>query len=53
VEVYLDHLREAVDIELSALGDSGSIELFAFIKRFAHRGTRFRAPHEKSESPGM
>jgi cytochrome P450/putative sterol carrier protein len=37
VEVYLDHLREAVDIELSALGDSGSIELFAFTKRLAHR----------------
>ena len=37
VEVYLDHLREAVDVELSALGDSGSIELFAFTKRLAHR----------------
>ena len=37
VEVYLDHLHEAVDVELSALGDSGSIELFAFTKRLAHR----------------
>jgi cytochrome P450 len=37
VEVYLDHLREAVDVELSALGESGSIELFAFTKRLAHR----------------
>ncbi|MFA9411338.1 MAG: SCP2 sterol-binding domain-containing protein [Deltaproteobacteria bacterium] len=37
VEVYLDHLREAVDVELSSLGESGSIELFAFTKRLAHR----------------
>jgi cytochrome P450/putative sterol carrier protein len=37
VEVYLDHLREAVGVELSALGESGSIELFAFTKRLAHR----------------
>lgn len=37
VEVYLDHLHQAVDVELSALGESGSLELFAFTKRLAHR----------------
>ncbi|MDH3655271.1 MAG: SCP2 sterol-binding domain-containing protein [Myxococcales bacterium] len=37
VEVYLDHLHKVVDVELSALGESGSLELFAFTKRLAHR----------------
>ena len=37
VEAYLDHLYQAVDVELSALGESGSLELFAFTKRLAHR----------------
>jgi cytochrome P450 len=37
VEVYLDHLHKAVDLELCALGRSGSLELFAFTKRLAHR----------------
>ncbi|NNE18352.1 MAG: cytochrome [Myxococcales bacterium] len=37
VEVYLDHLYKAVELELSALGESGSLELFAFTKRLAHR----------------
>jgi len=37
VEVYLEHLCRAVDLELRALGDSGSLELFAFTKRLAHR----------------
>ena len=37
VEVYLAHLHKAVDVELSALGASGSLELFAFTKRLAHR----------------
>ena len=37
VEVYLEHLHKAVDVELSALGESGSLELFAFTKRLAHR----------------
>jgi cytochrome P450/putative sterol carrier protein len=37
VEVYLDHLRAAVDLELNALGESGTFEVFAFTRRLAHR----------------
>ncbi len=37
VEVYLHHLRRAVDDELSSWGKAGSVELFSFTKRLAHR----------------
>jgi len=37
VETYLENLRTAVAFELDDLGDSGSIELFTFTKRLAHR----------------
>jgi cytochrome P450 len=37
VETYLENLRAAVAFELDDLGDSGSIELFTFTKRLAHR----------------
>ena len=37
VETYLENLRTAVDFELDDLGDEGSIELFTFTKRLAHR----------------
>ena len=37
VAVYLGHLREAVDLELRALGSAGSLELFAFTRRLGHR----------------
>ncbi len=37
VETYLENLRNAVDFELADLGDEGSIELFTFTKRLAHR----------------
>ncbi len=37
VEAYLENLRTAVAFELDDLGNSGSIELFTFTKRLAHR----------------
>ncbi len=37
VETYLENLRNAVAFELDDLGESGSIELFTFTKRLAHR----------------
>ncbi len=37
VAVYLDHVREAVDIELRGLGVAGRLELFAFTRRLGHR----------------
>lgn len=37
VEVYLDNLREAVELALRELGDRGEIELFAFTRRLGHR----------------
>ena len=37
IEAYLENLRTAVEFELDDLGDSGSIELFTFTKRLAHR----------------
>ena len=37
VETHLDNLRTAVDFELDDLGDEGTIELFTFTKRLAHR----------------
>jgi cytochrome P450 len=37
VEVYLDHLDQAIAIELAQLGISGSFEVFAFTRRLAHR----------------
>jgi cytochrome P450 len=37
VETYLENLRTAVDFELTDLGKEGSIELFTFTKRLAHR----------------
>jgi cytochrome P450 len=37
VEVYLENLRNAVALELSHLGNGGSVELFTFTKRLAHR----------------
>jgi len=37
VETYLENLRNAVAFELDDLGNAGSIELFTFTKRLAHR----------------
>ncbi len=37
VAVYLHHVREAVDLELEALGSAGRLELFAFTRRLGHR----------------
>jgi cytochrome P450 len=37
VETYLENLRNAVAFELDDLGQAGSIELFTFTKRLAHR----------------
>ena len=37
VEVYLDNLATAVDLELASLGASGEIEAFAHCRRLAHR----------------
>ena len=37
VETYLENLKNAVDFELADLGEEGSIELFTFTKRLAHR----------------
>lgn len=37
VETYLEHLRDAVDRELSRLGPSGRFEVFAEMRRLSHR----------------
>lgn len=37
VEVYLDHLDRAIELELRELGDSGTFEIFALTRRLAHR----------------
>ncbi len=37
VEVYLENLNDAVDLELEAMGAQGEIEAFAFCRRLAHR----------------
>ena len=37
VEIYLANLRDAVDLELDALGGEGEIEAFSFTRRLAHR----------------
>lgn len=37
VEVYLDNLEAAVELELEAFGAAGEFEAFAFTKRLAHR----------------
>ena len=37
VESYLDHLKEAVDLELVRLGPAGTFEIFAEMRRLGHR----------------
>lgn len=37
VEVYLENLNGAVELELKAMGAQGEIEAFAFCRRLAHR----------------
>ena len=37
VEIYLANLRNAVDLEIDALGGEGEIEAFSFTRRLAHR----------------
>ena len=37
VETYLDHLRDAVDLEMARLGPSGTFEVFAEMRRLSHR----------------
>jgi cytochrome P450 len=37
VEVYLDNLASAVDLELASLGATGELEAFAHCRRLAHR----------------
>ena len=35
--VYADNLRQAVQVELEGLGDTGTVEIFSFTRRLAHR----------------
>ena len=37
VEHYLDHLHQAVDLELTRLGPSGTFEVFSEMRRLGHR----------------
>ena len=37
IEVYLDNLATATELELTAMGSSGEIEAFAFTRRLSHR----------------
>ena len=37
IETYLDHLHDAVDLEIDRLGPSGTFEIFAEMRRLSHR----------------
>jgi len=52
VEGYLGHLDHALDLELAALGDSGTLDAFAFSRRVGHRlGLACWIGDEAAESP--
>ncbi len=52
VEGYLGHLDHALDLELAALGDAGTLDAFAFARRVGHRlGLACWIGDEAAESP--
>ena len=51
VETYLDHLQEAVDLEIARLGPSGTFEVFTEMRRLSHRlGLASWAGHEAASA---
>ena len=51
VETYLDHLQQAVDLEIARLGPSGTFEVFTEMRRLSHRlGLASWAGHEAASA---
>jgi cytochrome P450 len=52
VETYLEHLHDAVDLEIARLGPSGTFEIFGEMRRLGHRlGLASWAGSEASSEP--